>query len=258
MPRRKSLPRHLFFFFSLLALLTLATGCAPPKPSTDPFQDTKAMAMAMAAREKNKDIITTKGQGRLTLMLSHGLERFRLAWAAQAPNRLRLTLLSSAHPVETIAASGEWVSIISHTGRHKPQTTPSTDPDLSPYINLPVRLSDMINILLGKFPLHPFDRAWFVPGKSRVVRTSQNFSSLVQEIQFNDDEKIAVLSLLEKGKSMVLCIEYLRYQAQDGRVIPETMRLTDKDGNSLELTLSRIQPNAEVKPSVFRLTGTGS
>jgi len=258
MPRRKPLRRTLFFFISILGLVTLITGCTPPKPETDPERDTQAMAWAMEARQQNQDITTTKGQGRLTLMLAHGKERFRLAWAAQGPNKLRLTLLSSAHPVETIAASGEWVSIVSHTGRHSPKSTPSTDPDLSPYINLPVRLSDMIHILLGRFPLRPFDRAWFSPENSQTVCTSQNFSSLIQEIQFDDEKKIAAITLLEKGKSMVLGIEYIRYQAREGRVMPETMRLKDKDGNTLELTLSQILPNATVKPSVFRLTGAGS
>jgi len=257
MARLKPLPRTLFSI-SILGILTLAAGCAPPKPATDPARDAKAMNMALAAREQNADISTTKGQGRLTLMLAHGKERFRLAWAAQAPNRLRLTLLASAHPVETIAASGEWVSIISHTGRHKPHTAPSTDPNLGPYINLPVRLSDMINILLGRFPLRPFDRAWFVPEKSHTVRTSQNFSPIVQQIQFDDEEKIAAVSLLEKGGGTVFRIEYSRYQARDGRLIPEMMTLTDGQGSSLELTLFNIQPNAEVKPSVFRLTGAGS
>jgi outer membrane biogenesis lipoprotein LolB len=256
MPHHKRLPR--LFFIPLLGLIILAAGCRPPKPDTDPAQDAKAMALALAARKKHADIFTTKGQGRLTLMLAHGKERFRLAWAAQAPNRLRLTLLASGHPVETIAASGKWISIVSHTGRHPPKSALSTDPDLSPYINLPVHLSDMVNMLLGRFPLRRFDRAWFAPESPRTVRTSKNFSSLVQEVQFDDDGKIAVLTLLEKANAMVMRIEYLRYQVREGRIMPETMRLTDKDGNSLELTLSRILFNPEVKPSVFRLTGAGS
>lgn len=244
------------FLISILVLL--AAGCTPTKPQTDPALDAEARALVLAAREQNADITTTKGQGRLTLMLPHGREKFRLAWAAEAPNKLRLTLLSSAHPVETIAASGDWVTFVSHTGKHKPHSATSADPDLTSYINVPVRLSDMVAILLGRFPLRPFDRAWFVPGKSRTVRTSQDFSSLVQEVQFDDGGNITAITLFEKGKTAVFRIRYVQYQAREGRAMPGQMILTDKDGATLDLTLVSITPNADVKPSVFRLTGPGS
>lgn len=254
-PRRRLLAA---FVPAILVLALFLSGCTAPKPQTDPEQDRRAQALVTAAREKNADILTTKGLGRLTLKRAQGRERFRIAWAAQAPDKLRLTVLASAHPVETIAASGEWVSIVSHTGKHKPHSTASTNPDLSPYINVPVKLSDMITILLGRFPLRPFDRAWFVPDQKDRVRTSKNFSPFIQEVQFDTDGKVAALSLLNKDETLVFRIDYRRYQAGPDRVMPETMTLTNAEGQTMDLTQFRIIPNPEVNPSVFRLTESGS
>ncbi|HKL83348.1 MAG TPA: hypothetical protein VJ879_12610, partial [Desulfobacter sp.] len=58
----------------------------------------------------NAQISTSKGTGELMLTRGFRKEKYKIAWAAQAPNRLRMTLLISGHPVETIAATGQWVT----------------------------------------------------------------------------------------------------------------------------------------------------
>ena len=249
---------RIFLILSVSALTLLVAGCMPPKPNTDPSRDAKARAMVMAVREQNAEIATTKGSGQLDLEMGRTRERFRMAWAAQGPDRLRLTLLASGHPVETIAASGEWVSIVSHTGRHTPHHTASTDPDLTPYIGMPVRLSDMVTLLLGRFPLQPFDRAWFVPGSVDRVRTSRSFSGRVQEISFDDKGRVAAISLLDRDEALVYQIDYTEYQTIEGRVLPKRIFLTTASGRTHDIRLLRILPNAVIKPAVFRLTASGS
>lgn len=249
-----------FFRFVLLlpGLFLLLTGCTPPKPATDPSLDAKALEKARGIEAWNRDIITTKGIGRLVLETNRSREQFRIAWAAQGPDRLRLTLLSSGHPVETIAASGEWVTMISHTGRHKPHNTPSTDPDLNPYIGMPVRLSDLVSLLLGRYPLQPFDRAWFVPESRNRIRTSRSFSGQTQEVEFDPGGQIASISLTDSDGTLVYRIHYREYTKVEGRVMPVKITLTTTAGHTHDLTLLQLYPNVEIKPAVFRLTASGS
>lgn len=240
----------------LILFLTGLTGCRPVggNPATDP----RALEMARAAQQTNAALITSKGQGTLTFVNNEFTETFRLAWAAQAPDRLRLTLLSSGHPVETIAASGEWVSIISHTGRHTPHSAVSTDPDLTPYINVPLRLSDLISLLLGRPPVQPFDRAWFEAGGNGLVRTAKTFLAQTQTLSFDRDGRLRHLALWDEDGVPVFTLETLAFQTIDSHVLPKTLEMTDGRGNRITLALSSFLPNPPVKESVFRLTATGS
>lgn len=239
-------------------ILTAITGCAVKKPETDPAQDKKARTLALAAREYNAAITTSKGTGHLVTRINGRAEAFKMAWAAQAPNRLRLTLLLSGHPVETIAASGERVTFISHTGKHRPHSTLSADPDLDDYIGVPVRLSQMVSVLLGRIPARQFDRAWIPPGRPDLIHTNKNLSSNIQEFKTGDQGRITRYRVLEKDYTPVFGIEFKNFTRKKGFLVPLGLSLYDTGGRTLEITLTGIIPNAPVKESTFRLTGSGS
>ncbi len=233
-------------------------GCAPLKPATDPTLDAKARDLAIQAKAFNSAIETSKGTGWVRLTTANQKEKFKIAWAAQTPNRLRLTALVSGHPMETIAASGEWVSFISHTGKHKPHSAVSVDPDLATYIQVPVRLSEMITILLGRVPVRPFDQAWFVPGKTDTIRLKKHLSSQTQEIVFTPGGEVAEFRLIDQDGTLLYALIYRQFQEKNGILIPTDISIEDGSGRTLEITLSDLVPNAPVKESMFRLTGTGS
>jgi hypothetical protein len=251
--------RGAVLIFSLAFILPYSlSGCIPHKPNTTPDEDNEAREMALGVRELNSEITSSKGMGHLILTLPQAKEKYKLAWAAKVPNKLRLTLLASGHPVETVAASGDWVSIISHTGRHKPHSAVATDPDLTPYIDVPVRLSEFVSILLGRIPLRPFDRAWFVPGKYHTIRTHAHFSSHYQEIQFSPIGRVLSLTLMDKEEIPVYRLEYKGYERIEDALIPKKLVLTGPTGKQLDISLYNFTPHAPVKESVFRLTESGS
>ncbi len=245
---------HLFY----LLLLGLVTGCIAIAPQTNPQKDQKALALIEQAKTFNSDIKTSKGVGRLMLKQGDQKEYYKMAWAAQTPNRLRLTLLLSGHPVETIAASGDWVYFISHTGRHKRHSAVSTDPDLDFYINIPVRLPEMISLLLGQIPIRSFDRAWMSPEAPNLVMATGSFSPHFQELQFDESGRVLRYRLLNTNKELVFGIWYAKFKEKDGFDLPSAITIRDKSGRSLDISLAGLTPNVKVKESTFRLTGSGS
>lgn len=198
-------------------------GCAVKKPVTDPAMDKKAGALAVKAREFNSAITTSKGTGRLELTGGGRKESFRIAWAAKAPDRLRLTLMASGHPVETIAADGKKVTFISHTGRHSPHTTLSADPDLDAYIGVPVHLSEMVAILLGRIPAREFDRAWMVPGRERVIHTNKRYGSRIQELAVDDRDRISHSRLLDRSRALIFGMEISTWSEKNGFDLPRDL-----------------------------------
>ena len=242
----------------LLIVAMLMAGCASFTPNTNPAQGKKAADVAEKAGTWNQEITTSKGTGRMVLNTGLQRQQFKMAWAAQAPNRLRLTLLLSGHPVETIAASGDWVTFISHTGKHKPHSAVSVDPDLTPYINIPVRLSEMITILLGQIPVRPFDRAWVSPDDPNKIQTSKYFSGTIQSLVVNDAGRVIRYRLTDTDNTLIYYVTYKKFRAKNGFIVPTALTIGDKSGRTLDITLSGMVPNVPVKESVFRLTGTGS
>ncbi|MEH0019228.1 MAG: hypothetical protein V6Z89_06225 [Desulfobacter sp.] len=250
--------RAVWRFMAVFALAAGLAGCASVSPKTDPVMDKKARRMAEQARDVNSEITTGKGTGQMTLTTPNRQERFKMAWAAGAPNRLRLTLLMSGHPVETIAATGEWVTFISHTGRHKPHSAVSADPDLEPYIDIPIRLSEMVALLLGKVPVRPFDRAWISPDDPDTILTAKSFSGTLQAIRFTPQGRVDRYRLLDTDRTLIYGVDYTAFRETNEHTIPTAITIADSHGRTLDITLSVVLPNAEVKESVFRLTGSGS
>ena len=92
-------------------LLALVSGCTPLRPQTDPGLDKKARGLANTVLSLNQEIESSKGTGWIEVKNDTRSAKFKIAWAASAPNRLRITFLAAGHPVETIVATGTHVTL---------------------------------------------------------------------------------------------------------------------------------------------------
>jgi len=250
----------LILMFLVWILLLLVTGCAPLRPQTDPGLDKKALVLANTILSLNQDITSSKGTGWVEVKTDTRTDKFKIAWAASAPNRIRITFLVAGHPVETIVATGNHVTFISHTDEHDPHTTFSSDPNLNEYLHIPVKLSDLIAILLGHIPLGKFDHAWFKPGDSNFppIILAQNWKSTFQQLHLNNVGKVQQLVFLDKDRLPIYDITYIDYQAYGESRIPASLLVKDPAGKKIRLTLTQFIPNPPIKESVFRLTESGS
>nr|WP_319394398.1 hypothetical protein [uncultured Desulfobacter sp.] len=240
----------------LLIVILTTPGCALLGLQLGKSSDPEAEEIIHHTRAFNAPITTSKGTGELTLTRGLRREKYKMAWAAQSPNRLRMTLLMSGHPVETIAASGEWVTFVSHTGAHTPHSAVSTDPDLSPYINIPLRLSGLVSLLLGKVPERPFDRAWVLPETPDTVFASQSFSPQIQQWITDENGITNQYRVLDKKMNVIFQIWYSRFFTQDEFTFPGLITIKDGQQMSMEISFKNIILNIPIKESVFRLTGS--
>ncbi|MCG8567514.1 MAG: hypothetical protein MI747_20775 [Desulfobacterales bacterium] len=253
----RSIPgKWVLILFSLLFL----GGCVGIRPKTDPAMDRQALARITQIRALNQEIQTTKGMGKIQLIQGSKSQSYKLAWAAQAPDKARIILTFSGQPLETIIADGEHVRFISHTGRHSPHTTPGPNPDLDSFLNVPVRLSQLIALLLGQIPVPEFDDAWFThtDPATAPIGLKNNFSSQHWQITPNPQGKITKIELLDRNQNQVFFLEYQARKSFKEFQIPSRIHMGNHQGNEIFLTISRFFPNAPVKESAFRLTPTGS
>lgn len=253
----KSIVSSVIFFFS--GLILVISGCSPLRPATDPLQDKQAFFLATRARAFNQDITASKGTGWARLETQTKTETFKIAWAAVFPDKIRITFLLSGLPVETIISTGETITFLSHTGKHSKQLYHSKDPDMMNYIKVRVKMSEIILVLLGRFPLQPFDDAYFSPLDSSLstITLKQKERSMAAQYLHFDGTRINGLKSMDNAGKMLYEMTILNYQTHDFGDIPATIEIKDPDNRKLMLELTGFQPNPPVKESVFRLTEPG-
>jgi outer membrane lipoprotein-sorting protein len=245
-----------FLLFALLALGLLFSSCMPLRPETDPLMDQKALALANGARSYNQDIAASRGKGWAKLETPTKTERYRIAWAAASPGKARITFLLSGNPVETIISTGKDIRFVSHTGKHSPYIRNSENPDMEDYLEVPVRMSEIISILLGHFPLKVFDDAYFSPSDSSLTTlvTRQKDKGGLQHLNFDGHGKINRIQSMDIYGTPLYEILLLEYRPHESHDIPVKLRIKDNANRMLTLDITDFEPNPPIKDSVFQLT----
>ena len=249
--------RHPFSaLYVLTTMILLISGCMPLRPTTDPLMDQKALSLSNEARSFNRHITASRGKGWAKLETPGKTDRYRMAWAAVYPDKIRMTFLLSGNPVETVISTGEKISFLSHTGKHDLYISDSKDPDLKDYLEVPVKMSELISILLGRFPLMNFDDAYFSPLDSSlaVIITRQKEKGQTQHLNFNSNGIISRIQSLDSFGKPLYEIHVLEYKTHESNDIPVKLQIKDSENRMLTLDISDFEPNPIIKDAVFQLT----
>lgn len=246
-------------FVYLAAIAFILSGCAHLRPETNPLLDRKAFLLADQARLFNSHILTGKGSGWAKLQTKTKVTRYKIAWAAVFPDKIRLTFIISGFPVETIITTGEKVTFFSHTGEHTKYSYPSQDPDMEDYIQVPVKMSEVISILLGRLPVKRFDDAYFSPQDSSLstIILKQKFKTTTQSLYINSNGKTDRLVNSSGAEDLLYEMIIKKYKPYGPGDIPVEIEIKDKNGRKLTLEIRNFQPNPPIKDALFELTESG-
>jgi len=247
--------KNLICFLYFLILILIFQGCATLRPETDPELDKHALLLARQVKAYNHHILTSKGTALIKLETGTKLETFKIAWAAVFPDKIRITFLISANPVETIISTGEQITFISHTRRHSRHSYKSKDPDMERYIHVPVKMSEMILLLLGRLWSQRIDDAYFDPSNPSlstiVVKPKEKNSKY--SISFNDTNKIHSLAKKDSSGKLKFKITIKEYTIYDSDNIPAKLEIKDNSNRTLNLKIINFISNASIKKSVFKV-----
>ncbi len=246
--------------FIIFIFLTIPLGCAPTHKISDPGLDKKAGTIVRNIRQANQDIHASKGVGWIKTLNGRHTQKYKIAWAAAFPNKIRITFLVSGHPFETIAADGKKVTFVSHTGNHKPYTTHTRDPDMEEFINIPVKLSELISLLLGRLPVKKYDTAVFSPNDPalKTIHLTRLWSNTRQTLFLDDTNSPAGLKTSTLENQLLYSLKITSNKTISSHIIPATIEMIDGGQNRLSLKITTFQVNPRIKETVFRLTVKGS
>lgn len=243
------------FTVRIVVLFTLALcGCSwihtePPTYSPDVSE------IIHRIESQNMAITSANGLASATITDSDETRHYRLAWAAEKPDRLRLIVLFSGKPVETLLHDGSHLLITSHTGSHDTIRKRAKNPNLEKLISLPLRVNRMINILSGDIPLpdHRSARLESTQDGGFILILLKRSEQPVATFYLDGEKKLISYEFTD-SKDNIYRIHYKNSPPHDSRpmTLPGNITIQNK-GRSLVLRIDQLHPNPSLSPETFEI-----
>lgn len=250
---------HPFSILLIFAATLIFSSCAVLMPEKTREKDPRAVRLAQRVKSINHELETSKGTAWAILTNGNTRHRFKIAWACLVPDKIRLTILESGIPIETILADGRKVVFISHTGKHSIHTIKAPNPSLEPMVEMPVRIREIISLLAGKIPMESFDTEWISTSEgsdSTTLTLSKKWRGTIGHVQFDEKEEIFQFQPMGRDGEPIYSVSISDLETHGKYTIPHTTLITDNSGRILTLKIISFYPDLPIKASVFALTET--
>ncbi len=269
MLKSKSKVQIVYFFLLAAFFLIFFQSCSSINYQNR--HDTQAYILAKKISDFNKKITSSKGIGWLKIKKTKNniitpennqnmARSFRIAWAAQYPDKIRITFLSSGFPVETMISNGQSIKLFSHTGNHSIKTYNIKNPSLKDIFFIPVRVNDIITLLTGQIPVKDFNYAFFDSkqacndSKIRSIILKKTAQNSLQKLFINEQNQIEKYILTDWKIKPVYSINFFNYTQINSASIAKKIIIHDRIGREVSFEISKFYINPPVKTSLFTLT----
>jgi outer membrane lipoprotein-sorting protein len=245
-------------------LVCAAAGCGHPShparhPDPQSAGDPRVVRWIASLQEKNTDVRTFKGVGTIRQVRGGQVQSYRAAWIGTHPDRLRLVILAAGRPAVKIATDGKWVTLLDPFNDRKPyRRFAFSQHGIETVFGQAVRFSDLIDLLAGRYPIHPFDTAVLrTTGDGEGVKTvalKRSWKGVAQTVELEASTlqatRIVTLGFGGEAKGAIRLGPERRF---GDRSLPERFSFRSADGAQLSFRIDRYEDNVDVPPYVFTL-----
>jgi len=234
----------------------ITTNIFGPVQTHDSFEP-EAERLLSALKDKNRNIKTFKGTGRMTFSgRNRNLLSADIAWVAEDRNKISLALRDIlGRPIANMAADGEWIYYVSHADNtfYKKQ---SDDIGLENFISVPVRIKDVILLLSGRVPVYEFDSAAVADsGNGRcVLILKKKWSGAAEKIYFGRDcRDVSEIEIFGTGGDLLYRATFEGEKKVKEYHIPSRLVVSNDTGDYMRLDIERYWADVPVSRSAFVL-----
>lgn len=210
-----------------------------------------------ALEDKNRDIKTFKGTGRITLSgKNRELISADIAWVAEDNNKISLVLRDIlGRPIASLASDGEWIYFVSHADNtfYKKH---SDNAVLEDFISVPVKIKDVILLLSGRVPVYEFDSAAVAGAENGrcVLVLKKKWTGIAEKIYFGRDcQDAAEVELFGAAGDLLYRASFEGEKDVKEYKIPSRLVVSNDAGDYLRIDIERFWANVPVSRSAFVL-----
>ena len=181
--------------------------------------------------------------------------KFRFAWAALPPGRVRIELMDpTGRPAGTLARDGTWTYLRIHQDNRLVRRR-SLDRQISKWLGVPVKTAHLVALVSGRVPVQAHDTAEVIEtadrGAGLVLRRRQ---TIVQRIEMSADGKtVARIDMFDATGTPTVRIEFPEWRDTDYGRLPPWLDITSGQGDSIRIRFLRFRQNVPIDPSIFML-----
>lgn len=214
-------------------------------------------ALDIISRFEQQNTIITAANGLASATITDKGEttRYRLAWACEKPDRLRIIVLFSGKPVATMLYDGVHLVIKSHTQSHELIKRRTKNPNLEKLIALPLLVNQLVDILSGSIPLPEHRSAHLAhnPNGGFTLTLLSRKTRPVIIFHLDESKQPASCAFTDKKNNSY----HIRYNAAGSPGNPPMFLAEDitvKNGkSSLHLRIDQLHPNPGLAAETFKM-----
>ena len=240
------------FSISFLLGLLIFSGCVQiPQPHLLP-QDPRIEQILTTIKTQNSNLHTFNGIGSITIIDPYRVSTYRLAWAGQCPDKIRMVVLFSGNPIETMSTDGESLYIKSHNGRHPFINTKAKNPNLERLISVPVTTEQVIGFLSGHIPVQPHDYATLQKTKDEkgLVLVLKKGNTMVEQFILDDHNRVLDYEIFgDNGTRYHITLN----QHETSDLLFPNMIQSSQGERSCTIHVEKNTPNPDLTPDTFKI-----
>ncbi len=247
----------------LVLMAVLLSGCGSLFRKVSDPEELSAMAEArmvlLTLVSQNDKLASFKGIGKIKVW-QNGKIRIdeRIAWIGSETVKLSIVVLISGHPAVKLASDGKWFYYY-ETRQDEPifKKSPATDATLQRIVSIPIKTTDIIQLLAGRAPLREHHVALLHRQSSEtgyVLTLKNRWGRIVEKVFLGEDKsQVHRIEFFNRSEGLIYRARFDEMQNVSGYQVPSRLTVSSEDGISVQLEIQKYLADVPVSPSMFVL-----
>ena len=247
----------------VVLMAALLAGCSSLSRKPSEPEELAAMAEArivlLALGSQNENLTNFKGIGKIKVW-QNGEKKIneRIAWIGSETAKLSIVVLISGHPAVKMASDGKWFYYYeARQGKPIYKKRSATDATLQRIVSIPIKISDIIQLLAGRTPVREHHAAVLHrqdSGTGYVLSLKKRWGDIVEKV-FLDEDKAQVhqVEFFSRSGALSYSARFEEIQVINGYQVPSKLSISNDDGVDFQLEILKYFADVPVSPSMFVL-----
>ena len=178
-------------------------------------------------------------------------------WIGETPGKLRLEVIGiHGQPVLSMASDGERFYAYSFS-ENKYYKRRIKDNSLQQFISIPIRLTTISQLLMGRIPVFPNENAAIVENETEsgyLLYIQEKATGRIQKLFLDDTQSdVFKIEYLTSNGSLLYRVMFGERNIIETVTIPTGFSVSTEEGDSLEIEVDRCWVDVSVNPSIFMI-----